>query len=167
MGKTARYALPLLSPGQAQKEVTHNEALLALDALVCGCCAQGPSNNPPMEPEIGLSYLCGLAPSGAWAGHPKAVVTWSESGWRFHAPVEGQRLHDRASGRTWCYASGEWQLGVLHATEVRVNGSKVLGAQQLAIANATGGGVVDVEARNALTQILAALRTHGLIATLG
>ena len=31
---TARLALPLIAPGQAQKEVSHNEALAALDLLV-------------------------------------------------------------------------------------------------------------------------------------
>ena len=31
---TARLALPLLLSSQAQKHVTHNEALIALDALV-------------------------------------------------------------------------------------------------------------------------------------
>lgn len=167
MAKTTRFALPLLSSGQAQKEATHNEALLILDAALHGCCALGPSNTPPTEPELGLSYLCGTAPAGAWVGHAKAVASWSESGWRFSGPVEGQRLHDRGSGRTWCYAAGQWQLGIVHAAEVRANGTKVLGVQQPAVANPSGGSVVDNEARNALAQILAALRSHGLIATPG
>ena len=34
MTKTARWALPLLEAGQAQKEMGHNEALAAIDLLM-------------------------------------------------------------------------------------------------------------------------------------
>ncbi|MBL0914169.1 MAG: response regulator, partial [Sphingopyxis sp.] len=34
--RTARYSLPLLALAQAQKEVTHNEALVLLDAMMPG-----------------------------------------------------------------------------------------------------------------------------------
>ena len=34
MPATPRLALPLIAAGQAQKDVTHNEAVLALDRLV-------------------------------------------------------------------------------------------------------------------------------------
>ncbi len=167
MANTQRLALPLLAAGQAQKEVTHNEALVVLDALVHGCCALGPANVAPAEPEMGFSYLCGDIPTGAWSGRAKNVAYWSDNGWRFSVPVEGQQLHDRGTGRTWRYASGQWSLGVAHVAEVRVSGVKVLGAQQLPVANIAGGSVVDIEARNALGQVLAALRNHGLISSSG
>lgn len=165
MAKTQRLGLPLLSAGQAQKEITHNEALVIIDALLHGCCPSSPSDMPPAQPELGLSYLCGPSPTGAWSGHAKAVAHWSESGWRFTAPVEGQCLYDRANGRTWKYAAGQWELGILRASELRVGSTKVVGSQQSAIANPVGGGAGDVEARAAVNQILAALRAHGLIAT--
>jgi hypothetical protein len=37
MSTTARFALPLIAPGQAQKEVYHNEALTAVDAALHAC----------------------------------------------------------------------------------------------------------------------------------
>jgi hypothetical protein len=40
----------------------------------------------------------------------------------------------------------------------------VVGARQSAVANASGGAVIDAEARFAVNAILATLRTHGLIA---
>lgn len=49
--------------------------------------------------------------------------------------------------------------------EYRVAGTKVLGAQGAAVADASGGGVIDTEARAALNALLARLRTHGMIAT--
>lgn len=45
------------------------------------------------------------------------------------------------------------------------NSIKVVGAQGAAVADATGGVVIDAEARTALNALLARLRTHGLIAT--
>jgi hypothetical protein len=49
--------------------------------------------------------------------------------------------------------------------ELRVNGTKVVGAQGSAVADASGGATVDAEARTAINTLLARLRTHGLIAT--
>lgn len=42
-------------------------------------------------------------------------------------------------------------------------GNKVVGSRQAAVADAAGGAVVDAEARAALNDLLAKLRTHGLI----
>ena len=39
---TPRCALPLLATAQAQKEVTHNEALVLLDALIHAAVVAGP-----------------------------------------------------------------------------------------------------------------------------
>lgn len=65
---------------------------------------------------------------------------------------------------------GFWGNGTLFdATDgghYRVNGTKVVGAQQLAIADPAGqANDLDSEARTAIGAILAAMRTHGLIAT--
>lgn len=56
--------------------------------------------------------------------------------------------------------------GVVRAeTEVQVNFVKVLGVQQAAIIDPTGGATEDDVARGTIVEILTALRTHGLIAT--
>lgn len=49
-------------------------------------------------------------------------------------------------------------------TELRVNGTKVVGVQQAAISDPSGGSTTDTQSRTAITSILAALRAHGLIA---
>ncbi len=48
--------------------------------------------------------------------------------------------------------------------EYKVSGTQVVGAQQPAIPDPTGGAVIDVEARATEVLILTALRAHGLIA---
>ncbi len=53
------------------------------------------------------------------------------------------------------------------SSDYKVSGTQVVGAQQPAIPDATGGAVIDVEARAALNALLAELRAatgHGLIA---
>lgn len=49
-------------------------------------------------------------------------------------------------------------------TEYRVDGVKVVGAQEGAITDPTGGSTIDSQARTAIGSILSALRAHGLIA---
>lgn len=54
-----------------------------------------------------------------------------------------------------------------NVTSLKVGGTKVVGAQGAAVADAAGGAVIDVEARAALNALLAELRAatgHGLIA---
>jgi hypothetical protein len=48
---------------------------------------------------------------------------------------------------------------------LQVGANKVVGVQGAAVADATGGAVVDAEARTALNDLLARCRAHGLIAT--
>lgn len=61
--------------------------------------------------------------------------------------------------------SGATFTGAIQATEYRVSGTKVLGAQGAAVADAAGGVVIDAEARTALNAALARMRAHGIIAT--
>jgi hypothetical protein len=65
MSETPNLSLPLLAAAQAQKHVTHNEALLALDALVqCAVLDRDLAAHPP-PPENGERYIVGPSPSGA------------------------------------------------------------------------------------------------------
>jgi hypothetical protein len=56
-------------------------------------------------------------------------------------------------------------VNVLATTAVKVATIQVVGAQGLAVADATAGAIVDAEARTALNDLLARVRAHGLIAT--
>jgi hypothetical protein len=150
--------------GQAQKEFTHNEALQTLDMLVGGCVEGPPQASPPASPAIGSAYLVASGATGAWAGNANCVAAWTSGGWRFVAPTEGLQLLDRSSGSLSVYWSGSWKLGVLRANSVQIGGVQVVGARQPAISAPSGGSLVDAEARNAVSAILAALQSHGLIA---
>lgn len=163
MSGTPRLALPFLSPGQAQKEFTHNEALQTLDFLIAGAVEEAPRPDPPATPTVGACYIVGDSATGAWAGKSQAVAGYSTGGWRFIAPLEGMSAYVKASGVWANYRSGAWELGTLRGSSIIVDGQQVVGARTSAITSATGGTIVDNEGRAVIDQILVALRTHGLI----
>lgn len=163
MSTTERLGLALLTPGQAQKEFSHNEALQALDVLVAGCVEAMALNDPPAAPAPGQSYIVGSAPTGAWASHADAVAAWTSGGWRFQAPVDGMALRLRGSGVIACFRSGEWELGIVRGQSMMVDGVQVVGSRQAAIAQPAGGTTVDAQARAAIVAVLGTLRAHGLI----
>jgi hypothetical protein len=164
MEMTPRLGLPLLVAGQVQKEVFLNEALALADLLIAGSVEPAPIASPPASPTTGTLYRVAAAgASGAFAGQEGKLAGWTEGGWRFVAPVEGMRLTERGSGLELAYRDGLWTSGSLRAREVLIGAQRVLGARQDAVADPAGGTVVDTQGRLAITQILAALRAHGLI----
>jgi hypothetical protein len=164
MDQSARFALPLLAPGQAQKEWYHNEGLQRIDMLLCPAVEGPVLASPPANPAAGACYLVGSAATGAWAGQDGAIAAYTDGGWRFIAPIEGAQVLDRASGQILVRRSGVWESGVVRAHERRVNGLTVVRQRQSAIADPAGGTVVDSQCRTAVAAVLTALRTHGLIA---
>ena len=93
MSASNRLALPLLDAAQAQKHVTHNEALVALDALVQASVSSRNVVTPPLLPTEGLRVLVGTAATGGFAGHDGALAAFDDGGWSFSTPRVGWRLH--------------------------------------------------------------------------
>ena len=165
MAGTARYDLAMLEAGQAQKEMTHNEALVIIDALLHAVIEDALVDVPPADATEGNCYLVGSTPSDEFAGRSGALAVMTEGGWRFVAPRAGLSCRHRTTGRTWVYGEAGWSEGVVEANRVSIWGQQVVGARQPAIADPAGGSSVDGEARAAITEILAAIRAHGLIAS--
>ncbi|MES2001415.1 MAG: DUF2793 domain-containing protein [Pseudomonadota bacterium] len=163
MSSTPRLAFPFLTPGQAQKEYFHNEALQALDALVAPAIETLPQAAPPTAPAVGKCYVVGSAPTGEWAGKANQLACYSAGGWRFQAPVEGLSLFVKSTGLRGEYRAGAWEFGIVRTGSLMIGGNPVVSARGAAIASPSGGATVDSGARSAIDQILAALRTHGLI----
>ena len=162
--QTPRLGFPLLASGQAQKELTHNEALVLADALVQPVVqAVGPAAIPA-APIPGQCWIVGAGAGGVWAGQDHAIACWTESGWRFTPSQPGMTAWSLADSLPARRETNGWTLGQLAASAVRIGGNQVLGARQPAIAAATAGKIIDVEVRAAVSAILVALRAHGLIA---
>lgn len=144
---TARLGLPFIQPGQAQKEMWHNEALLTLDLLVQASVVAVGRNDPPAAPAIGEAWVVGATPSGAWDGRAASVAGWTAGGWRFVPPAEGMAVWSVADGIPVRFVGGAWTTG-----------------RQPEIAAPAGGVTVDAEARAAIAAVLETLRAQGLIA---
>ncbi|QKR98733.1 DUF2793 domain-containing protein [Sphingomonas sp. CL5.1] len=162
--RSPRLALPLLQPGQAQKETDHNEALALLDIATQAAVLETGRDVPPSDPSPGECWIVGAAPEGAWAGHAGALAGWTPGGWRFVSPTPGMTAWSIAGGMPAHYEAGAWRLGEIRAERVLIGGVQVLGSRGSAIPDPSGGASVDAEARGAISTILGALRNHGLIA---
>jgi len=85
-------SLPYLMPSQAQKHVTHNEALQSLDVLVQLSVQGFDAETPPDPPVLGAVYALGASPSAAWAGQSSGTLAvWQGAAWQFITPLPGWR----------------------------------------------------------------------------
>ena len=163
MADTDRLALPLLTAAQAQKEVTHNEALAVLDVAVQAVVVSIAPSAVPVAPITGQCWIVGAAATGAWAGRDGAIAAWTSGGWRFIAPFEGMSVWSLADATTARRSATAWITGTVSARRFDVGGQQVVGPRQPAVADPTGGSVIDVQARVAIGSVLGTLRQHGLI----
>ena len=160
---TPRFALPFIVPGQAQKELFHNEALTRIDLLVQAAVEGAPLAAAPAAPLEGQCWIVAPGADGPWSGRDNHLAMWTQGGWRFGAPAPGMRVWTKASGY-WVHWKGAcWSAGELPATGVFVNGQQVVGSRKPAILSPSGGTTIDAEARTALGQVIATLMSHGLI----
>lgn len=86
--ETTNLKLPYIMSSQAQKHITHNEALQRLDALV-HLVIQSGANNPPASPEEGECYAVLSAPTGAWTGKAGRIAFYQDGAWIFIIPRSG------------------------------------------------------------------------------
>ena len=134
--------------------------------MIVAAAVEGPPQAaPPSSPAIGACYIVGASPSGAWAGKAQQLATYTSGGWRFVAPRDGLNAYVKTSGATAAFRGTAWVMGDISVAQLSIDGVKVIGARGAAITAPVGGATVDVEARTVIGSILAALRTHGLIAT--
>jgi hypothetical protein len=143
---TNRFLLPLLSVGQAQKEVFINQALSILDIVLQGA-VNGSVSAPPAEPAPGSCYRILTDAQAEWAGHDGELALWIGGAWTFLPPSDGMSLFDRASGSVVYFNAG-WHA----AAEPTLP---------------TSGETVDAEARAAILGLISALRTAGILPVSG
>jgi len=88
---TPNLDLPEIAAAQAQKHVTHNEALLALDALVQLAVVSRRIANAPGTPGEGARYIVPLGAAGDFAGQDGKVASFAGGAWSFYQPLKGWR----------------------------------------------------------------------------
>jgi hypothetical protein len=85
---TTKLALPFILPAQAQKHVTHNEALQRLDALV-QLVITSSLPSPPTDPVDGQIHSLITPATGSWSGREGMLALFQDGIWIFIAPRAG------------------------------------------------------------------------------
>ncbi|SMR83587.1 Protein of unknown function [Aliiroseovarius halocynthiae] len=108
MSQSPVLSLPLIQPSQAQKHVTHNEALRLLDVLVQLVVQSADNTAPPASPADGDRHIVASGATGDWAGQDHMIAVMENSSWQFFTPLEGWRadvtataIEMRFDGSTW------------------------------------------------------------------
>ncbi|WEX10236.1 DUF2793 domain-containing protein [Chelativorans sp. AA-79] len=107
--ETPNLNLPYIMPSQAQKHVTHNEAIRALDALVqIGVLGRG-VQSPPDAPAEGARYIVGDAPAEGWEGQAGRIAAFQDGAWAFYAPRAGWLAYVASESLLVVHDGAEWQ----------------------------------------------------------
>ena len=122
---SAVLTLPYLLPSQAQKHVTHNEALRRLDVAVQLAVIARDVTIPPASPAQGDRYLVPAGASGDWAGHADEIAVYDLNTWIFQAPVAGWVARVLGEDAQVRFDGAAWQdgAGALQADTLGVNGA--------------------------------------------
>ena len=86
---TPNLTLPYILAAQAQKHVTHNEAIRMLDALVQISVLDRDLATPPPTPVEGDRYIVAAAATGAWSGQETSIAAFQDGAWAFYQPKQG------------------------------------------------------------------------------
>lgn len=108
MTDTPNLALPYILPSQAQKHVTHNEAIRALDCLVQLAVESRMLTAPPASPAEGSRYLVAAAATGDWSGHSEKIAAFQDGAWMFYEPREGWIAWVADDHELAIYSAGAW-----------------------------------------------------------
>lgn len=141
--RSARFDLPFLFSGQAQREFYVNESLVRIDALLHPA-VDSELAAPPAAPAKGQAFIIAANPTGDWTGRAGQVASWDGQQWTYLVPRAGMRVYETTT-RLVLHFRTAWE-------------------RPTSVANPQNGTMVDVEARSAITQLLDVLRKQGLVA---
>ncbi|MGL4237115.1 DUF2793 domain-containing protein [Tabrizicola sp.] len=105
---TTILSLPLILPAQAQKHVTHNEALVQLDLIVQLAVINRTLTTAPALPSIGDRHIVAAGATGPWVGQSGRIAMYTQAGWQFTQALPGWQAYVMAesqmaffNGLTW------------------------------------------------------------------
>ncbi len=107
MADTPHLGITLVEQSQAQKEVTVNEALVRLDAVLGGGALDKDLATPPLSPSEGDVYIISSSATDDWAGHD-GEVTYYDQLWRFVTPAVGLTLWLADEDTHYTYDGAGW-----------------------------------------------------------
>lgn len=129
MATTTRLGLPLIEAAQAQKHVTHNEALASLDRLVQASVLDKDLAAPPASPLDGQAWIVAASPTGAWAGRARQIACRDAGAWVFVVPKAGHLVWVADENRLYGFTGSAWvdPVGALIAAQTALQNLSLLG----------------------------------------
>lgn len=112
---TPKLVMPYIVASQAQKEVSHNEALNILDVLVQPVVLDL-DFTPPGSPAQGDTYIIsGGAATGAWVGFETYIAAYYDT-WIFIEPKEGWVFTNLDDGKEYRFNGTGWEEATVDLT---------------------------------------------------
>ena len=105
---TPLLSLPMILPAQAQKHVTHNEALRLLDIIVQLAVLDRTRSAAPATPAEGDRHLVAAGATGDWAGQSGKIAAFWGGIWVFLDPRPGWQVRVLAEDTTLVFANATW-----------------------------------------------------------
>jgi hypothetical protein len=109
MTSTKNLNITLVETSQAQKEVTVNEAIARIDAILNTGAKDKDLSAPPASPVAGDVYIVASSPTGAWATHANHIAYFDQA-WKFITPNEGMRLWVNDENKIYAYDGAGWAV---------------------------------------------------------
>jgi hypothetical protein len=106
---TTHLGLPYLLAAQAQKHVTHNEALRLLDAMVQLSVLDRTRTAPPASPADGDRHLVASGATGLWTGWDLNIAFWIDGAWMRLVPRVGWQVWVADEGVPLVWTGSAWQ----------------------------------------------------------
>lgn len=107
---TARFSLPFIMPAQAQKHLTHNEALRVLDLFLHLCIQDDTLITPPETAHENDAYII---PDGAideWSGRINQIAVFWDGAWQFFVPAAGWVAWIKTTQKVAVFDGNAWTI---------------------------------------------------------
>jgi hypothetical protein len=108
MTDTPHLGLPLIAASQSQKHVTHNQAIVVLDAIVMLSVVDSTHTTPPASPSEGDRYKVASGATGAWAAWDLNIALYTSGQWVKLVPKKGWLCFDEATGALTVWTGSSW-----------------------------------------------------------
>jgi len=108
MENSSNLNLPYIAAAQAQKHVTHNAAILALDAIVQLTVLGRSEATPPEFPIPGDRHIVAPGATDVWIGKDNQIAAWQDGEWIFYQPGTGWITWIEDENRLFAWEGSSW-----------------------------------------------------------
>ncbi|MEZ5691471.1 MAG: DUF2793 domain-containing protein [Rickettsiales bacterium] len=109
MATTSHLGITFVEQAQAQKEITVNQAITRIDAVLNSGAKSRVIATPPVSPAAGDVYIVAASATGDWLGQD-SNITYFDDIWRFITPLEGMTLWVSDEDLLYSYDGGNWVI---------------------------------------------------------